>query len=73
MVLSSTLKSVKAALSDQPQSIGEIMQKVDFTRGAIKESLEILVELNEVEVVLCGRPSGKKCGWVRKEYRLLSK
>lgn len=73
MVLSSTLQAVKNALAEDPQSIGEICQRADFSRNAVVEALDFLIEIGKAEKVSQARPSGKKGGWIRVGYRLQSK
>ena len=73
MVLSSTLQAVKAVLAEDPQSIGEICQRADFSRTAVCEALDFLIEIGKAEKVPQARPSGKKGGWIRVGYRLQSK
>jgi DNA-binding transcriptional ArsR family regulator len=73
MVLSSTLRTVKAALDTDPQSIGKIAEKADLTIGAVRYSLGVLMELGVVERVNGISPSEKKGGWIRAQYRLQPK
>jgi predicted transcriptional regulator len=72
MVLSSTLQAVRAVMSSDAQPIGTIAENVNLTRGAVKCSLDVLIEMGIVERVNGVLPSEKKGGWIRATYRLLS-
>ena len=72
MVLSSTLRAVRAAMSSEALPIGAIAENANLTQGAVRYSLDILIELGVVERVDCLLPSEKKGGWIRATYRLLS-
>jgi predicted transcriptional regulator len=73
MVLSSTLQAVKAAMSSEALPIGKIAETANLTRGAVKYSLDVLIEMGVVERVEGISPSEKKGGWIRATYRLQSK
>lgn len=73
MVLSSTLQAVRAAMSSDAQPIGVIAEKASLTRGAVKYSLDVLIEMGVAERVDGIFPSTKKGGWIRAAYRLQSK
>jgi DNA-binding transcriptional ArsR family regulator len=72
MVLSSTLQAVKAVMSTDAQPIGTIAENASLTRGAVRYSLDVLIELGVVERVDGLVQSEKKGGWIRATYRLLS-
>jgi len=73
MVLSSTLKSVRDAMSLNTQSIRAIAEKTELTRGTVKYSLDVLIDLGVVERVDGISASEKNGGWNRATYRLQSR
>jgi predicted transcriptional regulator len=73
VVLSSTIDEVKKAMKKDPQSIDMITEAAGLDRKTVEKTLDILQEYGVVEKIKCVKPSGKKNGWIRAEYRLRTK
>jgi hypothetical protein len=71
MVLSSSLKAVKGAMLPEDQPIKTIAEKAGLTVGVVRYCLEDLIDLQLVEKVEGGEPSGIRGGWIRVQYRLV--